>query len=175
MTLIETIVVISIISILSAITAVSFPVVRDKQRLVADANTIEALLQEAQLRALNEVRSEDCLARAGDDKQVQRHCSNVGVALQARQAILFSDFNGDRAYTPGEDMNITERELATDVTSALLPAWQAFVFEALPPTVAVYADGAVVLPASSPEATAVSLQTRNQTKTFSVRPYGIIQ
>ncbi|MEX1112183.1 MAG: type II secretion system protein [Candidatus Andersenbacteria bacterium] len=175
MTLLETVVVITIMSILSVLTAVSFPVIRNHQNLITDAGQVEGALQEAQLRALNEVRPEECLSQAGDDRDLQRRCSNIGTAFQDRQGVLFSDFDGDRQYTPGEDFEIKRYTLVTTVDGVSSPAWQTFVFEALPPTVAVYAGGAVVLPSSESSAAVLTLRAGGQTKELKIRPYGIVE
>lgn len=176
MTLVEAVVVVTILSILSTMTVVSFPVVRSHQDLISDAGQIEAVLRDAQLRALNEVRPDECVIQAGPEPEQQRLCSNVGVAVQSGKAVLFSDSSGDRAYTPAEDFEINEYVLKSQVSEANPPQWRVFVFEADPPTIAVYENGAVVLPASSEDQTpSLTLQAGKQERKIFLQPYGIIE
>lgn len=179
MTLLESAVVIVIIGILSVVSAVAFPIVRFRQMIASDAQQIEAAARQAQLLALNEERSEECLQKAGASEDLQRNCSNVGVAVRTGQLVLFSDFNGDQQYTIGQDVVIYDRELKSEIEGGG-GEWEVFVFEATPPTISLYANGSLIPAPSSNDAAVnpesiITLKAGRQQHVLSLHPYGIIQ
>lgn len=180
MTLIEAAVVIVIIGILSVVSAVAFPFVRARQALASDAQKIEAAARDAQLRSLNEERSQECLDRAGASEESQRNCSNVGIALRSGVMILFADLNGDQFYTTAQDVDIQEYELNSQIEDTSTTSWKSFVYEATPPTITLYGNGQVIPAPSSPDIppplnTRIQLSVGNHSHVLALHPYGVIQ
>ena len=168
-TLIEVVVMIAILSIVTTVSVVALPKARNNQRLVTDTEKIQANIRTAERYAINEVRSDACIEYVGNDAELRRRCSNVGIALQEKQLITFADTTGDREYTENADFVIEEDSLSSGVES---DGWQTIVFEATPPTIYTYVDGTVI----SPQLPAtITLQAGEQTRTLEVHPYGRIE
>ncbi len=168
--LIESIVIVVIISMLTSLLMVALPAVRHNQRLNDDSQKIQALLRDAQQRAVNEVRPPPCLERAGADQEQQRRCSNVGIALKEKSAVLFSDSDGDRLYTPQTDYLIEQYSLSA--SAAATGEWRAFVFEAAPPTVMLFANNTIVT-AVAPAT--IQLQSANYVRQWTILPFGLME
>lgn len=167
-TLVETIVTITIMSILTALTVTAFPLVRANQQVQNDVHVLRALLADAQQRALNEVRDEDCIQKVGEDNQ--RLCSNVGVALQPNEFIEFSDTDGNRRFS-GSDYVFSRRDHESTV---VVPTGNTvdIIFEATPPNVYIFVDGDILGPSSS---TTFSLQSGGASRGLRVRQFGITE
>jgi len=171
-TLIESIVIIVIISILSAIAASAIPHARDSQQLTVSGQQVQALLSSAEQKAVNELRTEECLTAVGDDKEAQKTCSNVGVAVKGVDAVIFSDTDPDRQYAPEKDFVLSRHTLQARQVLEAEEDWQTFLFEATPPSITLFADGQPV----SPQAPgSLVLKSGRQTKAWAVLPYGRLE
>lgn len=165
-TLIETIIMISIITILTSLTVGAFPIARARQRIIADSSAIQLWLREAERRAHNETRTEDCLNQAGSDPEVQKRCSDVGLALRGQEAHIFADLDGNRNYSPDDDFIYSQNSLEAELDNA--DAWQAFVFTATPPNLTMHYNGQVVRPNT---AITLTLTSGSQQQQLPIYPY----
>lgn len=169
-TLVEAVVIITIISILTALSVFALPEARHNQRLVTDSERIQAALRSAERYAINEVRTDECLEYVGNDSELRRRCSNVGIALQGKKLVTFADTTGNQTYTEGSDFLLSEQEISTELEGD--GAWRSFVFEATPPTIYTYADGAIISPQIS---ATITLRSGKQTRTLEIHPYGRVE
>ncbi len=150
-TLIESLVVVSIIGILTSMSLVAIPGIRAHQQLVADTESIRALLLDAKQRTLNQVRPEDCLRFPGIDLDdpVRTSCSDVGVALDGttQEIIQFADtntlglhtYNAERPGVAGSgDHVITRARLSSKIEAGSATS---LLFVGVPPSAELYKDG----------------------------------
>ncbi len=171
-TLIETVVVISIMTILTVLGMRAVPVVRHNQRLISDSELIQFLLRQAERSALNEVRAEECLQVVGDDEEVQKRCSNIGIAIQDSSVWLFADLSGDQNFSAEDDFVLEQYTLASKAVIPTGVVSESLVFEAVPPTVALFANGAPVTPK---DPAFFELVSGPQRKPLYIYPFGLVQ
>lgn len=135
-TLLETAVVLAIISILTGLILVGWPANRQHQALLLATQQVQTTIRTAQQKALNEDRPQACL----DTGIVPKNCSDVGVAMNGSQILIFADtqdpladrYNVAASGQPG-DYVIEKQTLPLGVTGPT--NWQAFIFEATPPNI----------------------------------------
>ena len=166
-TLIEMVIVIAMMSALTGVVVTGLPAARTSQLLEGDIQRLRSVLSQAQQRALNEIRDQECLDQAGADIDNQRYCSDVGVAILNQRLVMFADLNGDQDYTEGVDYLIEEQEQASSVVGET----QTIVFAVDPPTVITYANAAIL---SAAELVEVTIRVGQQDRQLSIGPYGII-
>ncbi len=167
-TLLEVLVTLAIITIVTYVATIAFPIIREQEALVHARQVVSSALRTAQTQALNEERSPDCLARAGDSPLAAKECSDIGIFLQGENMIAFADTNDNNRYD-NQDFKISETSLPRPVT---ISAAASFLIEATPPNVTLWHNG-VVIPAGSH--VSASLRARRRTLTFSVLLYGILE
>lgn len=162
-TLLEMVFIISIISILSLTLLNGLPLARDNQIIAADRAWFQSIVRTAQLRAVNELRDEACMAQAGGSPEIERRCSDVGLLLQGRRILMFSDLDGDQAYAKSVDYDIQE----FTATSKFEPDGKVIIFESVPPLLRLYDDGSVIAPTGNVALTmSVGSLQRNVRVTF---------
>lgn len=168
-TLIEVLVVITIMTIITAVTLTALPLARTDQMLESDIIQLKSALSQAQQRALNEIRTPDCLALAGDDSELQRRCSDIGVVILEERIVTFSDLTGDQDYVSSGDL-----ELEAQSTSSGPPNGTpiSIVFTASPPNVTTFVNGQVI---GAGQSAPVTLQIGETSREFSINPYGILE
>ncbi len=170
--LIESLVVISIIGILTGMSTVAIPALRAHQELVADTESIRALLLDAKQRTLNQVRPEGCLPDLSSEDINRAGCSDVGVAIVGGEIIEFSNTNtaGTGLYkynvtgTFGDHI-IVKSKLASKLVSGSV---QSLLFMGVPPSVKLYKDG---LEFSSASDTALINLTSSNGTTRKIKVY----
>ncbi len=162
--LIELVVTLAIVGIVTTLIAVAFPALRERQALLLAQQRFEALLREAQQRALNEDRPEACVQLfPGTDERAlasQKRCSDVGVHIAGRAATLFADVDGNKAFSPARDFIIHDVE----VLPASFTPTLAVVVVGRPPQLELYGNGVVLtdqhpLPVTVQSGTATSQLT----------------
>ena len=183
-TFVESLVVVAIISILTTMSVVAIPSLRAHQDLVADTETIRALLLDAKQRTLNQVRPEKCLDSLEVDLEdiLRAPCSDVGVAIDQdkREIIEFADtstagvykdkYDGERANEPGSgDYVITRSRLATNLDEG---STKSLLFVGVPPSAQLYKDGGSM--SASSTATIKLTSNRGTTRTITVYSFGTI-
>lgn len=144
-TLLELMVTIGILSIITMLSTRAFPIVRDQQNLVRAERQLQSLLRTAQQNALDEERTEACLASVSSASSDQRRCSDIGVAIRERELKMFADTIDDNRYTENGDFVLSTSTFASEVIS-LNSAWRSFLFEGIPPSITLFSDGQVVNP-----------------------------
>lgn len=134
-TLLEVVVTVTIVSLLTLIVTAALPAARSHQALRLAQQQVSDGLAAASHRAINEIRPPACTNRVAAAKR----CSDVGVALQAGELIIFADTAEpqDWQYSEGQDEILATITLPTGVTTER----QSFVFIATPPTLELYHDG----------------------------------
>lgn len=167
-TIFEMVVTVGIIGVLSLLVGAGLPVARDNQRVMSTEQQLQDMLRLALQRATHEVRPELCTndSRVGGDDALARRCSNVGVALTGTTAVMFADLNADRRYTAASDLTFEERDLTAEADQ------QAFVFEASPPTVALYANSR---PVTVNQPGRVVISSGRQARAVQVLPFGQVE
>lgn len=171
-TLIETLVAISLMTLLTVLGMRAIPTVRHNQRLVSDTELVQFLLRQAERSALNESRDEECLELAGEDEEIQKRCSTIGVALQDSTAWIFADMSGDRRFTAEHDFVIEQHTLASTAVFSPGTSSEVLLFEATPPTIVLYANGAIV---GTQTPAVFELVSGSQRKPLYVYPFGLVQ
>lgn len=171
-TLVEVLITITILSILTLMIASALPKVRNNQKLTLDAQQIERAMHTAVQRAMNEVREEACLTLAGSQTEEQKRCSNVGIAFQDSQMIMYSDLNGDRLYTGQGDYVQETFTLRSAVEAGGGSAWLSFLVEASPPNILLFKNAAVV---SESSPISLRLISGSQNRELTIFPYGRVE
>lgn len=165
-TLIEIVIVVVIVALLSAIIVLGFPTARDRQHLRLAEQAVQAAVRDAQNRALNELRDEECL-----DRQVPetfRHCSDVGIAFTDSGLRMFADTDDpDGNEYSAADYHISTIPLPGTARVVTDRSIAALLWEISPPTVTLYADGVIVT-----DQAAVVLASREARRTVAVQSYG---
>ncbi len=177
-TFVESLVVVAIITILTTMSVVAIPSLRAHQDLVADTETIRALLLDAKQRTLNQVRPEKCLEDLEVDLEdiLRAPCSDVGVAIdtEAREIVEFADTNtgssGARKYNTG-DYVITRSRLATNLNATRENA-KSLLFVGVPPSAEMYVDGNGL--SASATASIHLISNRETKRTITVYSFGTI-
>jgi prepilin-type N-terminal cleavage/methylation domain-containing protein len=165
MTLIEIVVSVAIISVISALVLNALPTIRNQQQLRAATQQIQNQLRAAQQNDLNETRSPDCLQRVGEDKEKQRRCSDVGVAIRQNKIVQFADTEDDNTLSNSGDVILSQEE----ISSAVIVPNRTWLFEATPPTILLRIDGKVQQ-VGQPNTTIISAGALKAT--FEVSTYG---
>lgn len=161
-TLLEVLVTVAIIGIVMVLITTTLPSTQDSQAVLRAEQEVKALAREAQQRALNEERDEDCLAEVGEDTAVQRLCSDVGVHVVSGEVVLFADTIDDDRYGEGDFM-LARRVLPSAVT---VHGATSFVWQVVPPTITLFVDGGAV------ERGELTLAAGKVTTTIRVSAYG---
>ena len=167
-TLLEVVIVMTILTIMTYLVVSALPPARVNQRLESDVQQFRSLISRAQQLAVNEVRPDSCLARAGANEETQRRCSNVGVVARTGELVLFADLDGDRRYSGPADFEIEKIPQTADVNDGREAD---IVFEADPPEVFMYADSRII---GAGQSYVVRFAIGEATRTFSIGPYGVI-
>lgn len=165
--LLEIVVVIGIMSVLTTVTVSALPIARSNQRLKNDIQQLRTLFSIVQQQALNEVRDQACLDQVGEDRQLQIRCSTVGVALDDYSATVFADLDGNWLFTPETDYVISQHALESQISAEK----QTIVFQAVPPSLYMVADGDPIAPSGS---VLITLISGNDSRDVEVRPFGIV-
>lgn len=164
-TLLEVVVTITIITIITYLVFAAFSVTRNEQALLRAEQQLQNNLREAQSQALNEVRAPKCLDRVGPNLSEQRHCSNIGVSISGNTLTLFADISDDNLFSAA-DFQLETFELPANV---IVQADRTFLFEATPPNITLYANGALVPSDSIGD---VVLQAGNASLPLTISSYG---
>lgn len=171
-TLLETAVVLAIMSILTGLILVGWPRARHQQALLLATEQVQTMVRTAQQKALNEDRSADCLngGWVGSAPEEQRLCSDVGVAVNGSNILIFADTqdgNADRYnkedQTSAGDFVLERQTLPLGVTGST--GWQEFIFEATPPNIRLMGGPAKTL----------MLRSGEVSKTVTVKNYGQVE
>lgn len=169
-TLLETAVVLAIMSILTGLVLTGWPTNRQHQALLLASQQVQTMTRTAQQKALNEDRPQACL----DTGVTPKNCSDVGIAMNGNQIIIFADtqdpsanrYNVVASGNPG-DYIIEKQTLPLGVTGPT--SWQAFIFEATPPNITLVgtlgADGY-----GHPQ-----LHSSQATKDLTIKTYGQVE
>ena len=166
-TLLEMMVVVVIISILTFLSLSALPVARSNQQLKSDIQQLRSIFSIAQQKALNEIRDEECLERVGDDPELRIRCSTIGVFFEDFKVTLFADIDADWEYTPEVDYLINEQTLQSQVSGAK----KTIVFQAIPPSLYMVANGDPVAPQGS---VALTLKAGEQSREIEIQRFGIV-
>lgn len=176
--LIESLVVISIIGILTSLSLAAFPAIRSHQELLADTESIRALLLDAKQRTLNQVRPEQCLPGLDVEDILRAECSDTGVAIVNDEIIEFANTRNSDDYTydagayPSGDFVLTRSNLSSqlDIGSASV-----LLFVGTPPSATLYKDGSKFTGSPSTPAASIKLIASNGTqRTIKVYSFGTI-
>lgn len=165
MTLIEIVVSIAIISTISLLLLSAIPLIRSQQQLRVAASQIQSSLRVAQQAAFNEARPPACLEGAGEDKEKQRRCSDIGIAIRAGEIIQFADTQADNTFSKSGDYVISRDKFPAAVT---VPD-KTWLFEASPPTITLTVDG-ITQAANKPAS--IVIKASSLTATVQVFAYG---
>ncbi|MBI3256039.1 MAG: prepilin-type N-terminal cleavage/methylation domain-containing protein [Candidatus Andersenbacteria bacterium] len=168
MTLIEVVVSVAIIAVISALLLSALPLIRSQQQLRATVQYIQSNLRLAQQAALNETRAPGCLTRAGDDKERQRQCSDVGIAVRNGELVQYADTQNDNTFSETADFIISKEKLPNAVTVPAI-SW---LFEATPPTIILWVNGRTQ---PSNEPADLVIQAASLKATIHVFAYGYTQ
>ncbi len=165
MTLIEIVVSIAIISTISLLLLSAIPLIRSQQQLRVAAAQIQSTLRVAQQSAFNESRPAACLESVGEDKEKQRRCSDIGIAIRSGEIIQFADTQSDNTFSKNGDYVISRDRFPTAVT---VPD-KTWIFKASPPTIILIVDG-ITQPADKPAS--FTIKASSLTATIQVFAYG---
>lgn len=156
-------------TILTLLALNGLPIARTNQLLKNDVTQLRSLISRAQQQALNEIRSPECLARAGEDPETQRRCSDVGVAIMNKKLILFADLNGDHQYSEGHDYDEAQVVQSADVVSNQAVS---VLFTANPPTTIMYVNRRII---GAGQTAPLELTFGGLTAKLTISPYGILE
>lgn len=165
-TLVEMMVIITIVTIFTIITARALPIVRNQQNVRLAQQQISSLLNEARHQALNETRQDACLESHG---QSEKKCSDIGLDLRQTTATLFADTDDDNRFS-ARDFIIRQQPIAGSMT-ALTPTTA--LFEASPPSVVMYGNGALKAPGDS--SLTLILESGGDQKNYLIDSYGHLE
>lgn len=174
-TLIEILVVIAVIGVISVLVVVAYPNARDGQKLVLVEQQFQALLREAQQQTINEERDPDCTKNfpPPDTGYFQRYCSDIGVALEGSEFIMFADIGAvdDNTWDAATDYEIKRIAFPDGVHVDPTSTATTFIFEGRPPTVALFTRPTV--PVTTPETVVFGVGTN--TVSLNVLSYGQVE
>lgn len=169
-TLLETAVVLAIMSILTGLILTGWPRARQQQALLLATEQVQTMVRTAQQKALNEDRSDACLATVPNTPEGKRLCSDIGVAIKNSDIRIFADTQeaavnkyNEQNNTSAGDFILEKQTLPLGVTSS--SGWQEFVFEATPPTILLVGGPNKLL----------TLYSGNATKTVTIKNYGQVE
>lgn len=168
-TLVEVLIVITIMTIITAIVLTALPLARNDQAFESDIIQLRSTLSRAQQQALNEIRSPECLDIAGGDSELERRCSDVGVAILEKRVVMFADLTGDMEYSSGADFQLEE---LVAVTSPESGAPVSVMFTASPPNVTTFVDGVII---GAGQTASLTLTLDEISRDLLINPYGILE
>lgn len=172
MTLVELVVTIGLLAIVSVLVVVAYPAQREHQKLISAEQKIQSVLRQAQQMALDQRREYDCVITVPEEDE--NLCSKVGVAFTGNAIIFFADTNDSNTYDTNDFKWPDMRTALPDTVTFTHPGTNAFLFEANPPTVAMWANGQPAFGSDDP--TVVVLQTDSgQQRTLGIHSYAQVE
>ena len=169
-TLVEAVIVMTIMTIVSYLVLSALPIARTNQEIENDIQRLRSFLTQAQQRSLNEIREGECLSRVGDDTDLQRRCSNIGVVFEENALRMFADLDDNKIYSDGADYLLEESVFHSVVEGT--PSTVSVMFAADPPVILTYVNGALL---SAGETRTVRVENGGLNRVFTIGSYGVIE
>lgn len=140
LSLLEVVVTLVLITLTTFLAGVAFPVVREQQALTQTRQQFTAAVRAAQIQALDEQRSAECLDRVGAGLRQQKLCSDIGVYVAEGELRTFADIQDNNLFD-ANDMPLGRSLLPATITAATPTT---ILFEATPPNVITYVNGDLI-------------------------------
>ncbi len=168
-TLLEIVFVVVIIGIITSVLLVGYPSSRDAQTLTLAEQQLQATIRDAEKRAINEERPEECLNRfPAVNIEDRRRCSDVGVYATDKFLKIFSDTNGNLEYDSGEFAAPAQKLPG----AAAISGQHNILWRGSPPVIEIYHNGQLLQSPDNPAE--IKLRAGRSEITLLIHPYGYI-